>query len=76
MERYITDTEGRRTAVVLDIEEYEALVEAAEDAEDAHAVDELREAIARGEEEMIPYHEAREEMLRNRANQSSQAAGG
>lgn len=46
MERYITDTEGRRTAVVLDIEEYEALVEAAEDAEDARAVDGVREAIA------------------------------
>jgi PHD/YefM family antitoxin component YafN of YafNO toxin-antitoxin module len=61
MERYITDTEGRRTAVVLDIEEYEALVEAAEDAEDVRAVDKVREAIACGEEEMIPYREARKE---------------
>ena len=65
MERYITHTEGRRTAVVLDIEEYEALLEAAEDAEDARAVDEVRGAIARGEEEMIPYRQAREEMHRN-----------
>ncbi|CAN5655989.1 hypothetical protein BH24ACT22_BH24ACT22_06860 [soil metagenome] len=61
MERYITDTEGRRTAVVLCIEEYEALVEAAEDTEDARAVDEVREAIARGEEDMIPYCEARKQ---------------
>ncbi|MGB3681528.1 MAG: hypothetical protein WA990_03475 [Rubrobacteraceae bacterium] len=63
MERYITDTEGRRTAVVLDIEEYEALVEAAEAAEDARAVDELRETVARGEEEMIPYDQARREII-------------
>lgn len=61
MERYITDEQGRRTAVVLSIEEFEALLEAAEDAEDARAVDELREAIARGEEEMIPYEQARKD---------------
>ena len=63
MERYITDSEGRRAAVVLDIEEYEALVEAAEDAEDVRAVDELREAIERGEEEMIPYEQARRKII-------------
>lgn len=51
MERYSTDTEGRRNAVVLDIEEYEALVEAGEDAIDARTVDEVREALARGETE-------------------------
>lgn len=73
MERYITDSEGRRTAIVLDIEEYEALVEAAED---AHVVDGLRKSIARGQEEMIPYHEAREKMLHNRASQGSQFTGG
>jgi hypothetical protein len=39
-ERYITDEQGRRTAVVLDIEEYEALVKAAEEAEDQRIHDE------------------------------------
>lgn len=61
MKRYITDEKGRRTAVVLSIEEYEALLEAVEDAEDARSVDKMREAIARGEVEMIPYHQARKE---------------
>ncbi|CAN5904690.1 hypothetical protein BH23ACT11_BH23ACT11_03880 [soil metagenome] len=61
MERYITDKEGHRTAVVLDFKEYEALVQAAEDSEDARAVDEIREAIAHGEEEMVPYRKARKE---------------
>ncbi len=32
---YVTDERGRRTRVILTIEEYERLVEAAEDAEDA-----------------------------------------
>ncbi len=63
MERYITDEQGRRTAVVLSMEEFEALLEAAEDADDARAVDELREAVARGEEEMIPYEQARREII-------------
>jgi hypothetical protein len=66
MERYITDINGHRTAVVLDIEEYKTLVEAAEDADDARFVDKVREAISHGEDEMIPYHQAREEMRRNR----------
>jgi PHD/YefM family antitoxin component YafN of YafNO toxin-antitoxin module len=65
MERYITDEEGRRTAVVLSIEEFEALVEAAEDAEDARAVDEIRAVVARGEDEMVPYRQAREEWTTN-----------
>ncbi len=66
MERYLTDEEGHRTAVVLPIEEYEALLEAAEDADDARAVDDTREALARGADEMIPYRQAREEMRKNR----------
>ncbi len=32
---YVTDERGRRTRVILEIEEYERLIEAAEDAEDA-----------------------------------------
>lgn len=61
MERFITDADGERTAVVLSIEEFETLVRAAEDAEDARAVDEVRAAIALGEDELIDYRQAREE---------------
>lgn len=61
MERYIVDETGRRTAVILDIEDYKALVRAAEDADDIHAVDEVRRQIAVGDDEMIDYRDAREE---------------
>lgn len=61
MERFITDADGERTAVVLSIEEFETLVRAAEDAGDARAVDEVRAAIAGGEDELIDYRQAREE---------------
>jgi PHD/YefM family antitoxin component YafN of YafNO toxin-antitoxin module len=40
MERYLTDEEGRRTAVVLPIDEYEALIEAQEELSDIAAHDE------------------------------------
>lgn len=60
-ERYITDAEGQRTAVVLDLEDYEALLRAAEDADDARAVDEVRRKVAAGEDEMVDYREARRE---------------
>lgn len=65
MERYITDEQGERTAVILDIEDFKALVRAAEDADDAHAVDEARELLASGEDEMIDYRQAREEYQRS-----------
>lgn len=75
MERYLTDEEGHRTAVVLPIEEYEALLEAAEDAEDVRAVQEVRAAIARGEDEMIPYDQAREQIIENRKRNRQPAEG-
>lgn len=58
MERYITDEQGERTAVILDIEDFKALVRAAEDADDAHAVNEARELLASGEDELIDYRRA------------------
>jgi prevent-host-death family protein len=40
--QFVVDEKGRRTAVVLPIEEYEALMEAAEDLADLRAADEAR----------------------------------
>lgn len=71
MERYITDESGERTAVVLPIEEYESLLRAAEDADDRRAIDGVRDAVARGEEEMVPYREARAEWQATRAGEAS-----
>jgi len=65
--RYIVDENGKRVSVILPIEEYERMVEKLEDIEDARAADEVRAAVARGEDEFIPYEQAREEIARRRA---------
>jgi hypothetical protein len=41
--------------VILEIEEYERLVEAAEDAEDLHEHERVMAAIRSGEEDRIPF---------------------
>lgn len=66
MERYITDEQGERKAVILDIEDFKALVRAAEDADDARATDEVRRHLATGQDEMVDYRRAREEWLSDR----------
>jgi len=61
--RYITDENGERTGVILSIEEYERMVDALEDLEDAdhiRAARETRARIERGEEETVPWEQARE----------------
>lgn len=65
--RYIVDENGKRTGVILPVEEYERLIEALEDLEDARAADEARAAVARGDDEFIPYEQAREDIARRRA---------
>lgn len=65
--QYIVDENGKRVSVVLPVEEYERMLEELEDLEDARAVDEVRAAVARGEDEFIPYEQAREEIARERA---------
>ncbi len=65
--QYVVDENGKRVSVVLDIEEYERMVEELEDAADARAADEVRAAVARGDDEFVPYEQAREEITRRRA---------
>lgn len=59
MERYITVELGDCKAVILDIEDFKALVRATENAEDARDADESQCRRATGEE-MIDYRRARE----------------
>jgi PHD/YefM family antitoxin component YafN of YafNO toxin-antitoxin module len=66
--QYVVDENGERVSVILPIEEYERLIEALEDLEDARAADEVRAAVARGDDEFIPYEQAREDVARGRAN--------
>jgi PHD/YefM family antitoxin component YafN of YafNO toxin-antitoxin module len=60
--RYIVDEDGKRVSVILPIEEYERMVEKLEDIEDARAADEVRAAVAHGEDEFIPYEQAMREI--------------
>ncbi len=64
--RYITDETGKRRGVILDIEEYERLLEALEDLEDLRAADETLAAIERGEEDPLPLDQAVREMEEER----------
>jgi PHD/YefM family antitoxin component YafN of YafNO toxin-antitoxin module len=65
--RYITDETGKRRGVILDIEEYERLLEALKDLEDLRAADEALAEIERGEDEFIPWERAKREMEEERA---------
>jgi len=56
--QYVVDENGKRISVILPIEEYERLIEALEDLEDAREADEVRVAVARGDDEFIPYEQA------------------
>ena len=64
--RYVTDEKGERVGVILDVREYERLMGALEDLADLRAADETLEAIARGEEELLPLDEAVREMEEER----------
>ncbi len=59
-ERYVVDREGKRVAVILDIEEYNRLLEWIADQEDAQAIN---AALASGEEG-VPLEQAINEIER------------
>ena len=59
---YVVDEEGRRVGVLLDVEEYERMVEELEDAEDIRATEEARREIERGEDELILWEQAMKEI--------------
>jgi hypothetical protein len=56
-ERYLTDSQGGRIAVVLDIDEYEMLLDQRDELDAIHAYDKTK---ASGEER-IPFEKAKEE---------------
>ena len=75
--RYVTDENGERIGVILDVREYERLMEALENLADLRAADEALQAIARGEEELLPLDEAVHEMEeeRSRLRQAGELPG-
>jgi len=64
--RYITDKSGERVGVILDVEQYNRLLEAAEDLADLRAADEAIREIESGEDELLPLDEAVREMEEER----------
>jgi PHD/YefM family antitoxin component YafN of YafNO toxin-antitoxin module len=53
-ERYVVDENGKRVAVLLEIEEYERMIEEIEELEDILAYREAKAALENGEDEAIP----------------------
>jgi len=62
-ERYITDEAGKRVAVILDIKQYEALLDAVEELDDIRAFDAAKGAG----EEAIPFEQAIREIEQGRS---------
>ncbi len=73
-ERYITDAEGKRIAVVLDLETFERLLDAQEELEDIRDAEATRAAIESGEEEVIPLEQAMAEYEAQHVAPSQQAS--
>jgi PHD/YefM family antitoxin component YafN of YafNO toxin-antitoxin module len=65
--RYIVDENGKRVSIILPIEEYERLIEILEDLEDVRAYDEAKAELERGEDEVIPWEQAKKEIEEERA---------
>ena len=65
--RFLTDSAGARTAVVLDLAEYRRLTEAAEELADLRAFDEAK-AEADADGDFLPLEEAFAEIDRERAD--------
>ncbi len=63
-ERYITDAEGNRVAVVLNLETFERLIEMIEDYEDREAIREYEAKRAAGhpDAETVPWSEVRAQL--------------
>ncbi|MBA2692451.1 MAG: hypothetical protein H0U65_08155 [Rubrobacter sp.] len=57
---FIVDKAGNRKRVILTVEEYERLVDAAEELEDLRLAEEARERMRRGEAEFLPWEEVKD----------------
>ncbi len=70
-ERYITDANGKRTAVILDIATFEQLLDELEDLADSWEAEEVMKAVARGKEELIPWEQVKAELAQRYEQQES-----
>jgi flagellar motility protein MotE (MotC chaperone) len=65
--QYVVDEQGKRVGVMLPIEEYERMLEELEESEDIRAADEARREIENGEDELVPWEEAKKRIGEERA---------
>lgn len=75
--QYVVDESGKRVSVILPAEEYERLVEELENFEDILAVrayDRAKAEIERGEDDLIPWEQAKKEIEEERARREHQDA--
>lgn len=75
MREFVTDAEGRRRKVILDIEEYEKLLEALEELEDARESERVMEDVSAGREERILWEQAKREIREGRVPEEDRATG-
>lgn len=64
--RYLTDESGKRIGVILDVEEYERLREIEDEMEDVRRYDEAMARRERGEDDVIPWEQAKREIEQER----------
>lgn len=60
--RYLTDAEGKRVGIVLDIEQYERLREIEDEMEDVRRYDEAMARRERGEDDAVPWEQVRDKI--------------
>jgi PHD/YefM family antitoxin component YafN of YafNO toxin-antitoxin module len=75
--RYTVDESGYRTDVILSVEEYQRLLEELEELEDVlatRAYDRAKAELDRGEDELIPWEQAKKEIEEERAMRGHQDA--
>jgi PHD/YefM family antitoxin component YafN of YafNO toxin-antitoxin module len=75
--QYVVDENGKHVSVLLPIEEYERLIEELEELEDVlatQAYDEAKAELERGEDELIPWEQAKKEIEEERAKRMHQDA--
>jgi len=64
--RYLTDESGKRIGVLIDIEEYERLREIEDEMEDVRRYDEAMARRERGEDDTLPWEQAKREIEQER----------
>jgi len=75
--QYVVDENGKHISVILPIDEYERLIEELEELEDVlatQAYDEAKAELERGEDDVIPWEQAKKEIEEEQAKRGRQDA--